>query len=200
MVRVLSLVVVGLVSVFLIVTLTCATIGVWRGVGNYILFRDLLTIILAVAGVSIAAGGYLVYRVLEGIVERRAESKYSEMRSADEAQRLRSTASIDIQAGYTYWLFYQNTGNTAFRESAIQRTERAYFRHAVNLDEEVRANQLVLCIIKNNLAYYYAERHRRKDRKISRDYAEYIYNKISIFPDKRDTWEDTYNFVMSRYP
>lgn len=192
--------VVVLILIFLIVTLVFASIGLWKGGEDADIFRDLLTIILAIAGVGIAAGGYLVYRVLEGIIERRAEHIYSDMRLADEAERFRSMAGERIHSGYTYWLFYKNTNQFSFLEQAITETERAYSRYAVNLDEGERPNQLVICAIRNNLAYYYAERQRPEDKKLARDYAEYINNKISIFPESRETWEDTYNFVLERYP
>ena len=104
-VQIFSWVVLILVLVFFIVTLIFASIGICRGADQYELFRDLLSVILAIAGISIAAGGYLVYRVLMNIIEHRAENIYNKMGSADEVERLKSMANVTLHSGYTYWLF-----------------------------------------------------------------------------------------------
>lgn len=186
--------------ILLIVLLVFGVIGLSNGATEGTLFRELLTIILVIAGVAIAAGGYLVYRLLEALNERRTERTYREAQKADETLRLRTLSHLYIHSGYTCWNFYKGTKQALYLEQAISDTETARNRYADNLDEQERENQKTICIIRNNLAYYYAERKRLEDKKIARDYAEYIYSKIIEFPERRLSWEDTYDFVRRQYP
>ncbi len=160
---------------------------------RYELFRDLLTVVLAIAGLAIAAGGYLAFRVLSINIQKQALS-------AAETEMLRSSASSFIHIGYNQWVLYKNKKNKIYLEQAIDATERAYKAYASKLNEHERENELIVCRIRNNLAYYYAEKQSPTDKKIARDYAKYIYERIQKFPEFREDWEDTYNFVQIKYP
>lgn len=211
MLRAFSWTVLVLLLVFLIVTLVFASIGLWRDPRAPELFRDLLTIILAIAGIGIAAGGGLVYMIINASMRRSAEEFHREMRlnveqfreevrSAVNEERLRSMALSHMSSGYGWWRSYKETSEVAHREEAIRETEYAYSSYAIHLDEKEADNQLVICAIENNLAYYYAERQRPEDRDLAREYAEYIRKKIPAHPHEKVTWEDTYKFVLQQYP
>ncbi len=157
------------------------------------LFRDVLTIVLAIAGVVIAAVGYLVYRLASERIERRALREVS-------IEMQKSTARLLTYIGYVYWVDFDCTGETRYREQAIDLTRRAHDRYARELDERERENQLLIGAIRNNLAYYLAHRGKPEDRNLARGYAEYIHSISQNFPEEREEWEDTYKFVLQVYP
>lgn len=76
--------------------------------------------------------------------------------------------------------------------------ETAYSVYTVRLDE--RKHERLICDVKNNLAYYYAKRGSPVDRKTAREFADYIEERISKYPDAKETWVDTVEFVRKQYP
>lgn len=181
-------------------TLVFASIGLWRDPEAADLFRDLLTIILAIAGIGIAAAGGLVYMFIDASVKRTTQDIKKEVMSAVDTARLRSMCLSHLSSGYSWWTSYQRSTASSDLEEAIRETEFAYSSYAIHLDEKQSDNQLIICAVRNNLAYYYAERQRPEDRNLAREYAEYIRKKIPTHPLKRVTWEHTYNYVLQRYP
>jgi len=157
------------------------------------LFRDVLTIVLAIAGVVIAAVGYLVYRLASERIERRALGEVT-------IETLRSTARLLTYIGYVYWVDFEYTGEARYREQAIDLTRRAHNTYARKLDERERENELLIGAIRNNLAYYLANRGGSEDRNLARGYAEYIHARSQNFPEEKEEWEETYSFVLQVYP
>jgi len=154
---------------------------------------DVLTIVLAVAGVVIAAVGYLTYRLASERIERRA---VAEVR----AETLKNKARLLTYIGYVYWVDFECTKDARYIEQAIDLTKGAHDVCARELDERERENELLIGAIRNNLAYYLAKRGRPEDRSLSRGYAEYIHSRSQNFPEQREDWEDTYRFVLQVYP
>ena len=167
---------------------------------KYEVFRDLLTIILAIAGVSIAAGGYLGYRVVSVLFQRQIDAAIERARALARTDTHQVNAYVFATTGYAFWRTYAATEQISFLEEAIRFTEMAYTRHAARLDERQPENQRLICDIRNNLGYYLAARKKPEDRALARYCAEYIANKITAHPDVADTWQDTYDFIMQQYP
>lgn len=166
-------------------------------IDKYAIFRDVLTIVLAIAAVAIAVVGYVVYRYLDEHITRHA---IEEVRSAARVERYLSSAYRLVSSGYTYWVHYTNTKEKNSLELAISITERAYTEHAVHLDEHDREHQELICTIKNNLGYYLAERGKPEDGHVAHQCVEYIRSKEIDFPKRKTFWEDTYRFVINKYP
>lgn len=195
------------VIIILVVLIIAISVTIFRLLGIYIhkfaiaytikteydLFKDLLTVILTIAGLAIAAGGYLVFQVLSTKIEKQALS-------AAETKRWRALATFFVHDGFNQWVLYKNTSNKEYLDRAIDATETAYEFYASRLDQRRRENELIICTIRNNLACYYAERQLPEDKKIARDYAKYVYERIKKFPRSRTQWEETYNFVKTKYP
>jgi hypothetical protein len=163
---------------------------------KYEIFRDVLTIVLAIAALFIAAAGYCIYRYLDERITRHA------IEAADSAARIEghfSSAYSLGQSGYIYWRTYKKTKDTDYLENAISFTELAY-RHAIWLNEQQREHQRLICAIRNNLGYYLAERGKMEDGTLARECAAYIKRKIVDFPEARAMWEDTYSFILEKYP
>jgi len=159
----------------------------------YDIFRDLLVIVLAIAGSIITMGGYLVYRVLSKLIQTQAESVVK-------VAMCKNAAWWFTHLGYCHWINYKITNHADYLDQAIYFTE-----HALNKTRELveHENELLICDIKNNLAYYLAERAERKklgDREAAREYARYVYDRIGKYPAKKEAWIDTYKFVLRKYP
>ena len=164
---------------------------------KYETFRDVLTIVLAVAAVTIAAAGYGVYRYLDQRITRQA---IEEVRSAARIERHFSSAYGLGTSGYIYWLNYKKTTDDDYLAMAISLTELAYREHAVWLNEQEREHQRLICTIRNNLGYYLAKRGKPEDATFARECAEYIRRKIIDFPESKEAWDDTYSFILQKYP
>ena len=152
---------------------------------------SLLTIILAL--VAIFAGG--TYFILSSILQ--AESA-KEVRK----ETIKAQARLLTYSGFIYWNDYEINKKTQniYRDMAIELTEYAYADYASKLEKLAdKELQKLICDIKNNLAYYYAERQNPNDRDRALEYAEYIHGKIKEFPTLKTEWEDTLVFVRQRY-
>ncbi len=166
---------------------------------KYDIFRDTLTIVLIVTAVVIAAAGSAVYLMLSERLKR-------ESASASRAEVVKGAVRLSIVLGFASWQAYDNTreGEKEPRdlEMAIRLTERALAYHN-QLPEAMahdRENERDFCLIKNNLAYYFALGEKVENREIAREYIEYIRERTSQYAEYKDTWLDTYRFVKQQYP
>lgn len=183
---------------------------------QYQVLKDVLTIVLAVIAIGIALFSYLFYRLERVILENRIRESAMEMRRVVDIEVHRASARSYIVTGYAYWLQSKKAVERAavekgkkkkelaeeeacqYRNQAIDLTNHAWNWHASLLDDRERYNQRLICAIRNNLAYYLAERNQRDDLKLARNYAEYVRTKAHEFPLQRDTWLETYDFVLKQ--
>ena len=90
-------------------------------------------------------------------------------------------------------------------DQAIKATRRGYDLYVSELDEQERESERLICLAKNNLAYYYAERQKfvtvtSGEKKLAQDFAKYIYDRIDRYPEEAENWIDTYKFVQQQFP
>ena len=88
---------------------------------------------------------------------------------------------------------------------AIETTELGYDRYISELDEQERESELLICWIKNNLAYYYAERRKFEaakpgDAVTAQKFVKYVHNRIDKYPEEEEDWIHTYKFVQQQFP
>lgn len=160
---------------------------------GYDIFRDLITLILAVGGIVVATAGYFIYVI---VLEKTREAAAS----AAEEQMHSSSATLLVHIAYSYWFNYhfRKTADINDLTAAIRFTESAYDNHARYLDE--RKHERLLCHIRNNLAYYYAELGLPKDRRTALKFAEYLEERIGSYSaEDRKEWNDTVQFVREKY-
>lgn len=157
-------------------------------------FRDVLQIVLAVAAVAIAAFGYLIYRIVVQRLQIRAEEEIG-------SERRRTTAKLYTYMGLLRWRDFERItpSDPRYREDAIDVTEKAH-EYASALDEHDPRNEWIIAAVRNNLAWYLADRRRPQDRDKARGYAQYIHVRSQNFPEEREEWERTYEEVMRVYP
>jgi len=117
-----------------------------------------------------------------------------------ETEMHKASGRLYTNIGLSYWTDYKITKNKEYLKQAIYLTEKAYSFHGSKLDERLRTNELLICTMRNNLAYYLAERKRPEDKEVARRYAEYIRQKMPNYPEYKERWNDTYNFVLRQYP
>lgn len=113
---------------------------------------------------------------------------------------------VSIVLGYAFWESYDNADkeekNIQDINMAIALTERALKYHNQLPEDRVhdRENEKEFCLIKNNLAYYFALRKKPENRAVAREYAEYIRNCASRYAEQKDNWLETCEFVKQQYP
>jgi hypothetical protein len=109
-----------------------------------------------------------------------------------------------IHSGFIFWQSYDNLSkkDKQYLEVAIGLTDRAlrFFNELPDDQAKSRENDSLLCHIKNNLAYYYAERKKPEDSDLAQKYAEYLCERMSKYPDQWDNWRETCEFVKRQYP
>jgi hypothetical protein len=155
----------------------------------YQMFRDLLIIVLAIATLFVTSFGVLIY----GLLSRRLKMV---ARGEAEEEMLKQRAYSLATIGYSYWHNYRNSKNPEYLKLAIALTERALSEcHKLKKEDEA-----LICMIKNNLAYYLAEDGRLEYRQKALEYAKYIYDRIDKYPSAKAQWLDTYNYVRQRFP
>jgi hypothetical protein len=155
----------------------------------YQTFRDLLTLALAIVTLFVSIYGALIYRLLS------RQLKIAASREARE-EMLKVRAYSLAAIGYSYWHNYRISNNPEYLKLAIALTERA-LSACLKLKKE---DEVLTCMIKNNLAYYYAEDGRPEYRQKALEYAKYIYDRIDKYPSAKAQWLDTYNYVHQRFP
>jgi len=163
---------------------------------KYDILKDTLTIVLTVLAVGIAATGWLLYIVI-------SKQLKNETVSFARIETRRSSSHLFTRSGFVFWESYERAKGREpqYLEMAISLTERAllYFNEIPDEEAKKRENDRLLCEIKNNLAYYYAVRKSKDDKEVAREYAEYIYERLSKYATEKDNWLDTYRFVNQRY-
>ncbi len=163
---------------------------------KYDILKDTLTIVLAVMAVGIAVVGYSIYLILSGRLQ-------IESASASRMESIKSAIRLFIISGYIFWENYDKTGKkeTQFLELAIDLTERALssFNELPEKEAGNRENDKLLCKIKNNLAYYFAEGKKPENKDTAIQYVEYLKERMSKYSEEKENWLDTYNFVYQQY-
>lgn len=163
---------------------------------KYDILKDTLTIVLAVLAVGIAVIGYAIYLILSGRLE-------IESALTARLETLKGSIRLFVHSGFVFWESYDKTKKkeSQYLEMAIGLTERAllFFNELPDNEAKNRENDKLLCKIKNNLAYYYAERKKPEDSDLAKEYAEYIRKRMSKYSEEKDNWLDTCNFVYQRY-
>lgn len=95
-------------------------------------------------------------------------------------------------------------------DQAIKVTERGYDLYATKLEERKKGDsesERIICKIKNNLAYYYAEKQKLGtvtpgEKALAQELVEYTYKRKGKYPkdrEEREHWVDTYNFVRHQF-
>ena len=150
---------------------------------SYEVLKDTLTIVLTFTAILIAVSGVAVYRIVSDKLE-----KETGQRIAEESKR--SIAWLAALVGNKFW-------DMKKKGEAIKVTEEAY-EYVKELDERDSKNQLLLGEIRNNLACYYVQTNQKA--KLAKGYAAYIHNISDRFPEKRETWEKTFEEVKEAFP
>lgn len=176
-------------------------------VDRYEVFRDILTLILSISALSIAALGVAIYTIVSQNFERKVKVKIEEINSQwDEKIQCeidRMFAALYLELSITYWRQYERDYKIGraltpekkeFLDLALRTGETA-LKKVSKLDE--KKFEKLLCSVKNNLAYHLAVRGFAGDFQRIIDLAKYAYDRIWNF-DYEDTWiwVETYAFVL----
>jgi hypothetical protein len=93
-------------------------------------------------------------------------------------------------------------------EQAIDTTEHGYKNYACQLENERDKKDLdsefLICKIKNNLAYYYAEREKigaaeSGDKSQAQQFIKYVYERMDKYLEKKNHWSDDRDFVIDQF-
>lgn len=118
---------------------------------------EVLTIVLAIAAIGIAAFGVGAYRLLSATIERKVNE-------GAEIARVKALVVQAIDNGWLYWNLYlvsegkPKTARTPHLESAIFETRKAHDLILQHLDISKHEVKHLLAIAKNNWAFYIYEK------------------------------------------
>lgn len=199
----------------------------FREVNQYTILVDLILIILALTG----AIGYGVYRLIFAGVEDRvtkaikegqnftragvqiglglwhfkqyqAESKRKEQmaKMREKLTKIQSRLQSEKRSKTKHNPI--NDDPLDYLQNAIKSATRA-LKFTKELDE--KEYEELICVCKNNLAYYLAERQKQGraeegDKELAKNYADYIRKRIGKYPHFKAAWADTCNFVDQHFP
>ncbi|GAH22965.1 unnamed protein product, partial [marine sediment metagenome] len=174
----------------------------------YTILVDLILITLAFTG----AVGYGIFRWIYRGVEDQVAVAMKESQSFSRAQ-------VEINLGFWYFEQYKaenkkkkedpktdgkpvNNDVMYYLNHAIERTEKA-LEFMKELDE--KKYEKFLCVYRNNLAFYLAERQRQGkalpgDKELAKSYADYIQKRIRKYPSYRGEFVDTCDFIDKQFP
>ena len=163
---------------------------------KYDILKDTLIVVLSVVAVVMAIVGYGIYLIL-------SERLRADAAMAARVESLKGSIRLFLVSGYTYWEHYDTASDKMPKhlEMAIELTERALHSYNALPESEAkkRENEKECYRIKNNLAYYLAERKNPEDKSRAKEYADYIYGGFSKYPEEKANWLDTYDFVYQQY-
>ena len=175
---------------------------------EYNLLRDVIIIILAIGAILTTLLGLILKIYDEKIKESTANNlksmiKEEESKIKDNYNNIRAMIHANVYA-MDFWRDYKATGKIEYLDRAIERTRVAYDKYASKLDKKETENGELIYWIKNNWAYYLAEKQKCKvsqkgDEDLALNYAKEAYEKIGEFPEHAEAWSDTYKFVRKQF-
>lgn len=186
---------------------SCFSGGKYRGISQYEIFRDLLIIVLTLAGLGIALLGTGIYKWISKDLNIKTEKHIAGLdakikKKVDEEVNY-AMAVFFLELSYDYWRVYEVKGELQPDKSnelaiAIEQSKKA-LRRTESLDVTQRKFESILCAVTNNLAYHLAARNRDKDTGKAISWAKYAYERRGDF-DFEDScsWMETYGFVLIR--
>jgi len=179
--------------------------GKCRTVNQYEIFRDLLAIVLTLAGLSIALLGTGVYKWISKDLNIKAEEHIAGLdaeikRKVDEEVNY-AMAVFFLELSYDCWEAYEVKDELQqYKENQLERAvalSKKALKRAKRLDMEQKEFKRILCEIKNSLAYHLAVRGYIKDAEDAISLTKYAYKRVQDFDFKRTcNWTETYAFVL----
>lgn len=163
-------------------------------VNRYDVFKDVLSIVLVVVGLSIALLGAAIYALVSSSLDVRVKEKVEEQTNL-------TTSKFYMELSYIYWGAYEVNGKFIKSKKsdlklAIEQSQNA-LKKLKFLDE--KKFESYICTAKNNLAYHFAVRKSDHDAKRAITYAEYAYDREWEYDFERTwSWVETYAFVLIR--
>lgn len=159
---------------------------------RYDVLKDTLIITLAIIAIAVTAFGFLIYRIAIERIEREARRFERETGPRIATESRKWIARLATSVGFSL--------RKISLDEAIRLTEEAHGRYLPlnKLDLRDPENELLVAMIRNNLASYYAEANRERDR--ARGYAKYIKSIAHKYPEKTELWEKTYKEVFAAFP
>lgn len=168
-------------------------------------------LIVALVSIGIALAGAGIYRLVR-------EQLISQVQRQSKVESYHAIAQALTDFSFDYWLLYTSgegkspdhrpdDENYNFLDRAIETSRRALDRYCEILDPANKAHHRSILSVKNNLAYYIAERKKhwedkieddddaRLDGKLACSYVEELKGTLLDFPVYTLRWEDTIAFV-----
>jgi len=185
-------------------------LGVESITDEYIIFRDILTLILSIFALAIAVLGVAIYKIISQNLESKTKEKMKEVdinvKKSIEKEINIVLCNFYIKLSHTYWKLYEpenykiedkiKPSVERYLEMAITQSEWA-MKYAEQLDE--KKFEALICLSKNNLAYHLSMRGFTDDSSRAISLAKYAYNKIWNYNYKQTClWTETYAFVLMK--
>ena len=165
---------------------------------------EVLSFVLAIAAIGIAAFGWGVYRILSASIE-------ATVQKGTERSLWLARVKQTVDTGWLYWHLYQMSNGKPiptrrfYLLQAIQETKQAFEWIHNHLDENERPVENMLVVVRNNWAYYIYEHDLAiskvgpADKAVALECVAYLEQRVSIFPDLSDEISDTIIKVAARF-
>lgn len=169
-------------------------------------FKDVLQMVLAVAGLAIAVFGAGAYRLLSQQIEEKVASSSE--------KRLRIANAIHkIDFGLVYWDFFRRSAylakpdRLAYLDRAVEWTRQAYEGEVAGLGDQEREVERLMLQIRNNWAYYIYEKDlwggpggvSEGEKRTALSFVGYVEERRVRHPDLAFDLLDTIDRVRARF-
>lgn len=185
-------------------------LGVESITDEYIIFRDIFTLVLSIFGIGIALLGAAIYKIISQNLESEIKKK---MKEVDISVKKSIGKEINVvlckfyvKLSYTYWKLYEPENYKI--EDEIELSLKRYLEMAITQSEwgmkcaeqlDEKKFESLVCLVKNNLAYHLSMRGFADDSSRAISLAKYAYNKIWNYDYKQTCfWTETYAFVLMK--
>lgn len=160
--------------------------------------RDILSMLQVVLGIIaiVSAGAYVV---IYEVIKKRLKIAEEKMRHYTTAQALKMAGVLD----YNRYLIKLDGGieDKSLLEMAEKYTEKGV-RSAMDLcalDGRSDHEELILCILKNNMAWFIYKKKEVKRRYEMLEHINYAIARAEKYPDHADVWFDTKKKIMEEF-
>jgi len=157
-------------------------------------FADTAIFIVTLVGVLVVLASIGIWATLRRLLH---EDIAAEISRIEEATRCEALSRMAKELADSFWVFYQDTHNIAFRDQAIKIISDA--REIIEGRGKVDVEELKGYIY-NNLAFAYAEKGEAENTAMAHSLINYVMEMCKNFPKEEANWLETYAYVLYRLP
>ena len=173
---------------------------------DVITITDIIIICIGVAGLT----GVSIYSIYKFMLKVVSENVNRNLMPFTKELHIRAMINTKINFSCICWNNYRQAKDRGVLNEALEELNRAIdimmkaCKSFSELNKKDQDNEVLICAVSNNLAYYLAERKKcgkavKGDGQLAYKCAKYAYDKIVKYPEDREAYADTYEFVQEQF-